>query len=55
MYKKKSHYKVWFNEGLHAIDGWHRMSDSKQHYIMYNIYHPNLIQTFSGTVIIKRN
>ncbi|WWO97899.1 MAG: spore coat protein U domain-containing protein [Candidatus Dasytiphilus stammeri] len=38
---KQEHYKIWFNEGLHPTDGWRRMSDSKQHYIMYNIYHPN--------------
>ncbi|WWP00386.1 MAG: spore coat protein U domain-containing protein [Candidatus Dasytiphilus stammeri] len=38
---KQEHYKVWFNEGLHATDRWRRMSDGKQHYIMYNIYHPD--------------
>ncbi|WWO97553.1 MAG: spore coat protein U domain-containing protein [Candidatus Dasytiphilus stammeri] len=38
---KQENYNIWFTEGNHIKDQWRRLSDDNNHYIQYNIYHPD--------------
>ncbi|WWO95521.1 MAG: spore coat protein U domain-containing protein [Candidatus Dasytiphilus stammeri] len=48
---KQENYKLWFTEGNHFQDQWRRLSDNNNHYIQYNLYHPenNLIWNKNNT------
>ncbi|WWP00289.1 MAG: spore coat protein U domain-containing protein [Candidatus Dasytiphilus stammeri] len=59
---KQENYNIWFTEGNHIQDQWRQLSDDNNHYIQYNIYHPdtNLIwnknskKKFLGTGVPNR-